>query len=408
MSIENLPSRASLRARFPSLSSGFAFLENAGGSQVPAVVADAIRTYMLSTYVQLGAGYPLSDRATEVVHDAHAFIELFMNAGSAGKVALGPSMTALSAMLANAYAETIKPGEEVIIAQTNHEANAGPWAKLARRGAEVKIWRVDPGSFQCSLEGLEALLSRRTRIVAFPHVSNLLGEVTPAAEITRMAHEAGARVVADGVAFAPHRAIDVQALGVDYYLYSTYKVYGPHMGALFGRSEAFAEIEGPNHFFIKKEEVPYKFELGGVSHEGCAGLLALRDYLSFAASGAPCDRACIERAFAVMDALERPLTARLLAYLRGRRDVRIIGSSAADEARVGTVSFLHERLPSPAVAAAVNREGIGIRSGHMYAVRLCEELGIDPATGVVRVSVLHYNTEEEIDRLIGALDRIFE
>ena len=147
MTVPALPSRDAVRSWFPSLSSGFAYLENAGGSQVPAIVADAIRDYMLSTYVQLGAGYPLSNRATEVVQQAHEFIELLMNARPAGRVALGPSMTALSSILANAYAERMKPGDEVIIAQTNHEANAGPWARLERRGIVVKTWRVDPESF---------------------------------------------------------------------------------------------------------------------------------------------------------------------------------------------------------------------------------------------------------------------
>lgn len=405
MSASPLPSRDAVRSWFPSLASGFAYLENAGGSQVPGVVAEAIRDYMLTTYVQLGAGYPQSDRATEIVHEAHAFVELLVNAGAAGKVVLGPSMTALSTVLANAYAEVVKPGDEVIIAQTNHEANAGPWARLARRGVTVKTWRVDRESFQCPLGELAKLLGPRTRVVALPHVSNLLGEIVPVAEAARMAHEAGARVVADGVAFAPHRAVDVQALGVDYYLYSTYKVFGPHMGVMFGRHDALAEIEGPNHFFIAKDDIPYKFELGGVSHEGCAGLLALRPYLQLLGGGGEWSRGAVERAFSTMAALEHPLTERLLAYLRSRPDVKIIGSAHADERRVGTISFVHERIPSPEIAAAVNRQDIGIRYGHMYAIRLCEGLGIDPATGVVRVSLLHYNTEEEIDRLARALDR---
>jgi cysteine desulfurase family protein (TIGR01976 family) len=406
VSAAELPSREAVRAWFPSLASGFAYLENAGGSQVPGVVADAIRDYMLSTYVQLGAGYPQSDRATAVVHEAHALIELLMNARPAGKVVLGPSMTALSTILANAYSDILAPGDEVVIAQTNHEANAGPWARLARRGVAVKIWQIDRESFQCPLDGLSKLLGPRTRVVALPHVSNLLGEITDVAEVARRAHEVGARVVADGVAFAPHRAIDVQALGVDYYLYSTYKVFGPHMGAMFGRTEAFAELEGPNHFFIPKDDIPYKFELGGVSHEGCAGLLALAPYLRFLAGGAELDRPAALRAFAVMAALEQPLTARLLDFLRSRPAVKIIGSPRADDARVGTVSFVHDRIRSPEIAAAVNREGFGIRYGHMYAIRLCEGLGIDPATGVVRVSLLHYNTEDEIERLLRVLDRL--
>jgi cysteine desulfurase family protein (TIGR01976 family) len=400
-----LPSRDAVRSWFPSLGSGFAFLENAGGSQVPGCVADAIREYMLSTYVQLGAGYPLSVRATALVEEAHAFVETLMNAGAVGRVALGPSTTALSTILAHAYGEVLRPGDEVILAETNHEANAGPWARLARRGVTVKWWPVDRATTACSLDRLADLLTDRTRIVALPHVSNLLGEIEDVRAATELAHARRARVVVDGVAFAPHRAIDVQALGVDYYLYSTYKVFGPHMAAMFGRHEAFAEIEGPNHFFVPKESIPYKFELGGVQHELCAGILALGQYLAFLAGAQVCDRAAVERAFAAMAALEQPLVERLLGWLAARPSVRVVGSPRADAQRVGTVSFAHERVPSAAIAAAAHREGIGIRNGHMYAPRLCRALGIDEADGAVRVSLVHYNTPEEIERLIAALDR---
>jgi cysteine desulfurase family protein (TIGR01976 family) len=401
-------SRDEIRAWFPSLSSGFAYLENAGGSQVPGVVADAVRDYMLSAYVQLGAGYPQSLAASKIVDDAHTFIEQFVNAGSAGRVVLGPSTTALNVILANAYAETLREGDEIVIAETNHEANAGPWSRLETRGAKIVWWRVDPTKYGCPLAALPRLLNERTRLVTFPHVSNLLGEILDVRAATDMAHAVGARVVVDGVAYAPHRAIDVQALAADWYVYSTYKVYGPHMGALFGRHEAFAELEGPNHFFIPRESIPYKFELGGVSHEGCAGLLALRPYLAWLGESDTCDRSAIERAFITMERLEGPLQERLVGWLRNRSDVRIIGPGRFDEDCVGTISFLHSRLSSPEIAAAVDREAIGIRYGHMYAWRLCQALGIDPESGVVRVSLLHYNTEEEIERLISVLEKVFD
>jgi cysteine desulfurase family protein (TIGR01976 family) len=399
-----LPSRDALRSWFPSLEADHVFLENAGGSQVPACVAEAIKSYMLSSYVQLGAGYPLSTRATAVVDEAHGFVETIMGAGDLGKVVLGPSTTALTTILARAYEDVLRPGDEVVIAETNHEANAGPWARLERRGARVKMWRVDPASSICSIEELGQLVTDRTRIVAMPHVSNLLGQIEDVRAAANVAHAVGARLVVDGVAYAPHRPIDVRELGADYYVYSTYKVYGPHMAALFGRREAFAEIEGPNHFFIPREAIPYKFELGGASHEGCAGLVGLGAYLSFLAGATLCDRAAVVRAFGRMGALEQPLVERLVSYLARRDGVRIVGTARADEGRVGTVSFVHERVPSAAITAAAHRAGIGIRHGHMYAIRLCRALGIDPETGVVRVSLLHYNTPEEIERLLDVLD----
>jgi cysteine desulfurase family protein (TIGR01976 family) len=398
-----------IRAQFPALASETVFLENAGGSQVPAVVVDAIRRYMRTTYVQLGAGYPLADRCDAVVEGAHDFINLFMNGRGGGRIILGPSCTQLCTMLAGCYADVLRPGDEIIVVESGHEANIGPWMKLADRGLTVRMWKFDQASMSCPLEGLERLLTDRTKIVAFVHVSNLLGEIVDVAAITRAAHAAGARVVVDGVAYAPHRAIDVAAWGVDWYVYSTYKVYGPHMAALYGGDDAFAELTGPNHFFIPRDEVPYKFELGGANHEGCAGLLALGDYLRFLAGrdgDGPIDRQTIVDAYEVMRACEEPVQARLIEYLLSKKRVRIIGPAHGGSNRVGTVSFVHESKSSAEIADAAHARDIGIRNGHMYAYRLCEALGLEPEDGVVRVSLVHYNTVEEIDRLIKVFETV--
>ena len=398
--------RSTVRSWFPSLASDFAFLENAGGSQVPGVVADAIRSYMLESYVQLGAGYRQSHVATQTVADAHEFIETLMNAGDSGKVVLGPSTTALTHILANAYEEVWQPGDRVIVAETNHEANAGPWVKLGRSGIEVDFWKVSPETFQCSLSDLETLITPRTKLIAFPHVSNLLGEVVDVAAITSLAHRHGVKVIVDGVAYAPHRVMDVSGWGVDWYVYSTYKVYGPHMAALFGRHEAFAELTGPNHFFIPSDAIPYKFELGSVSHEGCAGLLALRSYLRFLADRGDDSRTTVVEAFRTMTELELPLQKRLIQFLRSKPAIRIIGLADEGINSVGTISFVHATLSSPEIVAHLDKADIGIRFGHMYAVRLCNALGIDLEDGVVRVSMVHYNTPEEIERLIQCFDQI--
>ena len=399
---------AALRARFPALAGGTVFLENAGGSQVPACVADAIHRYLRETYVQLGAGYGLSRRCTQVVDDAHAFARTFVNARR-GHAMIGPSSTVMLNMLASCYARVLEPGAEIVVAETGHEANLGPWKRLEAMGARLRWWRMDPELFVCPLDALDELLSDRTALVALPHVSNLLGGIVDLPTVVRKAHDAGARVVADGVAYAPHRAVDVDAWDVDWYVYSTYKVYGPHMAVLYGRADALAELPGPNHFFIPQGDLPYQFEPGGPSHEGCAGLLALGDHLKTVAGAdadAPCDRAVVEDAFAVMEELERPLLARLLAWLDERPDVRVIGPGAAGPARVGTVSFVHEKKSSREIAAALDATPYAVRHGHMYAYHLCERLGLDPDDGVLRVSFVHYNTLEEIEGLIGALDRI--
>ncbi|NOG54435.1 MAG: aminotransferase class V-fold PLP-dependent enzyme [Planctomycetes bacterium] len=396
-----------IRSAFPALAGPMAFMENAGGSQVPRVVADAIRDFMLREYVQLGAPYELSSQATQTVADAHEFINRFMNGEDRGTVILGPSCTSLSMMLADCYARALPGDAEIIVMESGHEANVGPWDRLADRGFTVKIWTCDPQTGQSHLDDLKALLSEKTAIVACVHVSNLLGDIEDVPAITALAHEVGARVVVDGVAYAPHRAIDVAAWDVDWYIYSTYKVYGPHMAALFGKHDAIDELTGPHHFFIPKQEIPYKFEANGVSYEGCAGLLALQDYLRFVigdTGAGPIDRSGIEGAFDILTNLEMQTQGRLVAYLQSRNDIRIIGPTHAEESRVSTISFVHTSKSSREIAESVCRHGIGIRHGHMYAYRLCERLGLAAGDGVVRVSLVHYNSPGEVDRLIAALD----
>lgn len=398
-----------IRDQFPALSSNTVFLENAGGSQVPKVVADRMHEYMLNSYVQLDAGYALSTQATKMVEEAHEFINLFMNGQRTGKVIFGASCSILCRMLADCYGQVLSPGDEIIVAETGHEANTGPWMHLERLGIEVRIWKMDPRTCESPLKLLEQLLNVRTRIVAFPHVSNLLGGIEDIQAITRLAHEHDARVVVDGVAFAPHRVMDVEAWNVDWYVYSTYKVYGPHMAVLYGRHDAYAELGGPNHYFIPDDEVPYKFELGGACHEACRGLLALGEYLNVL-TGSDADaavtRETVVRAFEIMTQCEAEPQARLIRYLLDHPRVRLIGPESVGEDRVGTISFLHEKLTSKRVAQAAHEHGIGIRNGHMYAHRLCKALGMEPDDGVVRVSLVHYNTIEEIDQLIEVFDNI--
>ena len=278
---------------------------------------------------------------------------------------------------------------------------------LARLGFTLRWWEMDPSTFSCPLTDLENLLSERTALVAFPHVSNLLGEIVDVEAITSLAHGAGARVVVDGVAYAPHRAMDVAAWGVDFYAYSTYKVFGPHMAAMWAGSDALAELQGPNHFFIPNDELPYKFELGGACHEGCAGILGLRDYLEFLAGvGEPgtLGRSEVERAFDLMTACALPLQTKLIDYLESRSDLRLVGPAHGGPSRVGTVSFVHEAKTSREITEVIDQTGIAIRHGHMYAYHLCEALGLDPEDGVVRISLVHYNTPDEIERLIEVMD----
>lgn len=406
--VSGAPDGARIRGWFPALSGETVFLDNAGGSQVPRCVADAIREYMLTKYVQLGADYAASRRASETYRRAHGFVNTLVNGEGIGEVILGSSSSALLRMLADCYADSPAEGrDEVVVCDSGHESNVGSWLRLAHRGYRVRTWGLpSDGARACDVEDLAPMLSERTRLVVFPQTSNIFGEVTDLRPIVEAAHGVGARVVVDGVAFAPHQAVDVRAWGVDWYVYSAYKVYGPHMGALFGTRGALSELTGPNHFFIDKSEYPRKFELGSASHEGCAGLLALGEYLSFLAGeeppgeGGEVPRRTVERAFAAMRAREMPLQKRLVEYLAQRGDVRLLGPRDGGAGRVATVSFTHRERTSREIALAANERGLGIRYGNFYSYRLCESLGLDPADGVVRASMVHYNTLGEVERLI--------
>jgi cysteine desulfurase family protein (TIGR01976 family) len=398
------PTSDQIRARFPALASGYVFMDNAGGSQVPGAVADAVRDYMTRCYVQVGADYPASREATQTVAEAHAFIETLMGGQDAGRAILGPSTTALFRMLANAYADVWQPGDEIVVAENSHEAGIAPWVALEKRGMKVRWWLADPDTGACPLEALNELLNDRTKLVALPHTSNILGGVEDIAGAVRAARRVGAKVVADGVAYAPHRLMDVAPWGVDWYAFSTYKVFGPHMAALWGSREAQAELEGPNHFFISKQDIPYKFELGGVLHEGCAGMLALRDYFAFLADLPEFSRAAVETGYARIAALERPMTESILDLLRSCPGVRIAGIAQAGEGRLPTVSFTHRTVSSKAIADEAAKHGI--RHGHYYAYRLLQRMGIEPEDGVARVSLAHTNTAEEVAKLVRVLDPV--
>lgn len=405
-----LPSIDAIRACFPALARPLAFLENAGGSQLPASVIDAMSDYMRSTYVQLGAGYPESEVATRTVDDAHGWVETLVHAGDAGRVILGASTSSLLRMLAECWRPLIRPGDEIVVAEAGHESNISPWLTLEQQGARIRWWRGDDGMNGCSLDALDAVLTERTRLVCFHHVSNLLGGVVDVPAVVRRAHAAGARAVVDGVAYAPHRSLDMTSWGCDWYVFSTYKVYGPHMAALFGRHEAIDALEGPGHFFIPRTKVPAKFELGGVSHEGCAGLLGLRPYLARLAGEADelqqhtqVDRLTVERAFSHAESLEAVLTRRLIEGLKTIDGLRMIGDTHAGPDRVPTISVRHATRSSASIAHAAHGRQVAIRNGHMYSHRLCSALGIDPEDGVVRVSAVHYNTVDEIDRAVAAI-----
>jgi cysteine desulfurase family protein (TIGR01976 family) len=392
-----------VRAAFPGLADGFVFFDNAGGSQVLRQVADRVRDYMLTTSVQLGASYNVSERALARVTEARARIATLLGAGRPEEIVLGPSTTQLMRNLCAAMASQFQEGDEIILTDFDHESNIGPWQPLRERGVVVKTWSLDPATCEIDLDELDRLLSPRTKLVCVTHTSNILGTINPIAEIARRVHAAGARLCVDAVAYAPHRAVDVQALGADYYVFSFYKVYGPHFAVMWGRYEHLLELDGLYHWFYGRDKIPTKLEPGNMNYElawGCCGIV---DYLEDLGGGA--GRPGIERAFAAIAAHEEALSARLLSWLDSRNDLRVVGRrEASRDARVPTIAFKAQGRDSEAIVRAVDRHRIGIRFGDFHSRRLVERLGLSDGNGVVRVSMVHYNTVAEVDRLVGALD----
>jgi len=390
------------RRQFPALRGPEIFLDNAGGSLTLSRVAERIGDYLLNTDVQLGATYRTSTIAAERYTRARERLAEFIGAGRADEVVFGPSSTILLGLLARAFSGSVGQGDEIVVTRVDHEANIGCWLDLADRcGARVHWWERNADSGELEIADLAELLGPKTRLVCFAHVSNILGTLNQVEAITRLVHEHGARACVDGVAYAPHRPVDVASWDVDFYVLSLYKVYGPHHALLYGRHEALLELDSVNHYFVGKDRVPGKLEPGNANYELSHGAAGIVDYFE------ELDELHRGAAWAEIAAHEEALAGRLLGYLSDHPRLRVVGSGRPDrDRRVPTISFVHERLASSGIVSAMDRHDIGIRYGHFYAARLIDDLGLTERDGVVRVSMVHYNTLDEIDRLIERLDEV--
>ncbi len=401
-----------VRAEFPALQDGCVYLDNAGGSQVLKRVVDRVSDYLLTSSVQLGASYAQSQAAGERVLAARRSVAQLINAPADDEVVMGGATTSLMFLFTQALLPGVKPGDEIVVTNTDHEANIGCWMRLRQAGAVVKVWEVNPQTLALDLADLDRLLSPRTTWVAMTHASNILGTVNPVAEVAQRAHAVGARLCVDAVAYAPHRLVDVQASGADAYVFSFYKVFGPHYAVLWLKRDLLLGLPSLNHYFIGPEVVPYKLQPGNVNYELSYGCIGISDYLvhvgnTLGATGT--ERQKMQAAFDAFEAHENLLAERLLAYLRSKPSVRVIGhDSATNGQRVPTISFVAGQQSSEAIVRHVDQYGIGIRFGDFYAKRLIEALGLQAQGGVVRVSIAHYNTLDEIDRLIQHLDEVIQ
>ena len=381
---------AAVRRQFPGLDSDTVFFDNAGGSQILGRAIDRVVEFFKTSNVQLGGSYAASQLAAVRVADGTRALARWMGCDPS-EVVLGSSTTQLLANLALSMSGQLYEGDEIIVTNVDHESNIGCWGRLSGRGVVIKEWRVDRDTLTLRLEDLERLMTPRTRLVTMSQASNVVGSVHDVAAVARLVHQRGAKICVDGVAYAPHRPIDVRGWDVDYYVFSIYKVYGPHLAAVYGKHQLLRGLRGINHFFIGEDEVPYKLQPGHVTYELAHALPAIVEYLE-------------SLSFDDVVAHETLLGGRLLDFLGSVRGVRIIGGKTAAPTRLPTISFTVDGKHASEIVRGVDGHGIGIKHGDFYARRLIDTLGLGEGGGVVRASMVHYNSVDEVDRLIRALE----
>jgi cysteine desulfurase family protein (TIGR01976 family) len=401
-----------VRAKFPALgrAAPFVYLDNAAGAQLPQNVLDAVAHHLLDVNVQRGGRYEKSREVDRVIAAAREKVAAWLNAKDSSEVCFGMNATSFIRLVSLAIGETLKQDRnEIVVTDLDHDANVATWLVLKRMGAQIVWWKMrDDGRLH--VDDLVPLLSDRTRLVACTAVSHALGSLVDVAAIARAAHSVGAEMFLDCVHYGPHALIDVQAWDCDYLVCSGYKAFAPHMGFLWGKREKLIVLPTFREDFIP-DEPPYKIEAGTFVFENVAGMSAAIDYFEalgreLGAHNRPL-RGAIETAMAAIRTYEQSLSRALLGVLaRANATVYGVGDLTQVGARVPTVCFNLSGIHPAHVVEKISEAGFGIRDGHMYAPRLMDRLGLAMNRGAVRVSAVHYNTIEEIDRFGDALRNI--
>jgi cysteine desulfurase family protein (TIGR01976 family) len=398
-----------VRAQFPAFSEaslrGQAFFENAGGSYACAQVIDRLTRFYRERKVQPYAPYAAARAGGEEMDEARMRLAAMLGVAT-DELSFGPSTTANTYVLAQAFRQLLRPGDAIVVTDQDHEANSGPWRRLAEAGIEVREWRVDPDTGHLDPAALSPLLDG-AKLVCFPHCSNVVGEINPVAGITEIAHAAGAVTCVDGVSYAPHGFPDVGRLGADIYLFSAYKTYGPHQGLMVIRRSLGERLPNQGHFF-NGDTLYKRFTPAGPDHAQVAASAGMADYMDalharhFEDHAEP--RARAAAVHDLMRAHEVRLLQPLLDYLAARNDLRLLGPRRAED-RAPTVAVEADG-PGAQLAERLAPHGIMASGGDFYAVRPLEAMGVDAGKGVLRMSFVHYTTRAEVDRLIEALDHV--
>ena len=398
-----------VREQFPAFKAenliGHANFENAGGSYMCRQVVERFTRYLEQRKVQPYGYYKASMEAGEEMDLAHSRLAQYLNVRE-DEVMYGPSTSQNTYVLAQGLLGRMTAGDSLIISQQEHEANAGVWHRLAQHGMVVKVWEIDPDTGLLNSADLDELFDDRTVFVAMTHCSNIVGDIHDVRAIADKTHDAGAILIVDGVSYCPHGLPNVAALGADVYMFSTYKTYGPHQGAMVIRDPARAIIAPQAHYF--NHDIPSKYMVpAGPDHAQVAAANGMFDYFDAldAHHGGAEDAQRPRRVETLFRDAEAENLAPLLSYLAGRNDIRLIGSTDPRR-RAPTVTFTSSRLASTAIAEKLAYLQVMAGAGNFYAVRCLEALGVTDPNGVVRLSFVHYTSRAEIEQAINALDQI--
>ena len=415
MSIKNIALDIDfVKAQFPAfkdpLSSKWSFFENAGGSYVPHNVIKHLNNFMTSTKVQPYAEFDISAIAGNNMDKATELFAEMINARK-DEIIIGASTTMNMYVLSNAMKHFIKPGDEVIVTNQDHEANIGAWRRLESYGAVIKEWKINTENAELEIEDLKALLTNKTKIVAVTHCSNIVGSINNLQSIAKLVHKYNAFLVGDGVSYAPHGLPNVKDLDVDFYTFSLYKTYGPHLGLLYGKKEILNQLPNQNHEFLEGD-VPYTLNPGGPNHEELSCLVGIYEYFNNLYNHHFPDenntlRKKIEKINELISNHEEQIANPLLEYLNSRNDIKLMGKKKIENKnRAPTIAFTFVNQSSKKISDQLVKNGIATRNDNFYAWRCLKALGIDVDDGVVRTSMVHYNTHEDVEKLISVLKKI--
>ena len=406
-----------VRAQFPSLSENDngkprLYFDNPAGTQVPLSVAVRMTDCLLHKSANIGGYFPTSKMAGEVADEARAAVADFLNAPAPDEIIFGQNMTSLTFHVSRSIGRHFNAGDEIILSRMDHDANVEPWKLMARDFDLTVRWLpFDTDTYEFDLAKLDELLSDRTRLVCVGGASNLLGTINDVKAICGKARDAGAWSFVDAVQSAPHVSTDVQDIDCDFFVCSSYKFFGPHQGMMWGRRDVLEQLAA---YKVRPapEELPWSFESGTQSHEGLAGVAATIDYFAWIGqemAGVAADRRSqLVAALGMLFDYEKHLARQLIAGLQSISGVKVLGITdpAALDRRVPTVAFIHRDHEPAAIAEALAEQNIFAWSGDNYALEVARALQINESGGAVRIGAVHYNSADEIDKVLDALEAI--